>query len=100
MENSTAQHCHYLNKENVPLSVAVCETLTACDRSLGVTEESPLGDYLDVEAVDTLFTKSIVRDEGAALSLQLTLPDVCVDVHAEAAHPEGPVHIEVTETRE
>ena len=100
MKNSTVRRCHYLNEENVPLSVAVCEALTAHDRAHSVPEERPLRDYLDVEVVDSLFTESVVNEEDAALSLQLTLPGVRVDVDAESTYSDDPVQIRVTETEE
>lgn len=100
MGSRTAQRCHYLNEENVPLSVAISEALTAYDRSRPTTGESPLHDYLDVELVDTLFTETLVKEEDVSVSLRVTLPDRCVDVHTERAHSDDPVRILVTETDE
>ena len=98
MGDRTARRCHYLNEENVPLSVAVCEALAASDRSWPATgsEGSPLQDYLDIEVVDALFTESLVKEEGVSLSLQLTLPGARVDIHTDHAYSDEPVRIQVT----
>ena len=98
MGNRIAQRCHYLNQENVPLSVAICETVAAYDRSRPADEGSPVHDYLDVEAVDSLFSEPIVEEESVSLTLRLNLPETCVDVHTEHdAHADEPVRILVTE---
>lgn len=96
----TAQRCHYLNEENVPLSVAIGEAIAAYDDSWSPPEESALYDYFDVEVVDALFTESLVKEEGVSLSLRLILPDARVDVRTDRTYSDEPVRIQVTESEE
>jgi hypothetical protein len=97
MRDRTVHRCHYLNEENVPLSVAICEAIAIDEASRPVVEGDPLPDYLDVEAVDDLFTEAVAREEGVSVSLRMTLGDREVDVRTDPTASDEPVRIDVTD---
>lgn len=88
MDEDAEHHRYYPDEENVPLSVAITETVSAHeDPAIGM-EEFDLFDHIDPDALNRLFSDSV----GIDFSMQFRLADSVVEVWGD-----GSVDIRVTD---
>ena len=89
MDENAERRRYYPNEENVPISVAITETVDAHENSVVSRERFSLFDHIDPDALNRLFTDTVDVD----FSMQFHLPSATISVWGD-----GGIDIRVTDT--